>query len=180
MENRLPREIAEEQFKSASAEAALFELRMRLLAAKIPQVCDQPIDTKLSLVRDAIIEHYKSTLKDNEKILLTKACTLRNKLLHCEFSSARKQLEQLDSKPRGGGVAKLDLNGLSGNDMAAKIVQATSGANVGQTLIADTNTRTLKDVFGWLHECGNANEFEEARTTFCEAIAIVDRLAIVA
>ena len=109
-----------------------------------------------------------------------KACTVRNKLLHCEFSSARKHLDQLAPKPRGGGVSKLDISGLSGDDITAKIIEATSGAEVGQTLVADTNTRALKDVFGWLLECGGANEFEEARTTFCQAITVLDRLSAVA
>jgi hypothetical protein len=47
----LPRELAEKQFKSASAEAALFELRMRMLAGTIPQTRDRSIDIPLSHVR---------------------------------------------------------------------------------------------------------------------------------
>ena len=47
--------------------------------AKIPQVYDSPIDIKLSLVRDAILAHYQSTLTADDNTLLTKACTLRNK-----------------------------------------------------------------------------------------------------
>lgn len=173
----LPRELAEGQFKGASAEAALFELRMRMLAVSIPKTCDCPIDTKLSDVRDAILLHYHSELTDTHNELLKKACTLRNKLLHCEFSSARKQLDQLDPKARGGGITKLDISGLDGSEMAANIGQAISGQNVGQTLVADTKTKTLKDIFAWLHECHDANEFEEARIIFCQAIAVLERLA---
>jgi hypothetical protein len=113
----------------------------------------------------------------DESNLLTRACTVRNKLLHCEFSSAREHLAQLDPKPRAGGVVRLDISGLSGKDMAAKVGEALSGANVGQTLVANTNTKTLKDVYGWLLECYCAKEFEEASTIFCQAIAILSRLA---
>jgi len=172
--------FAEAQFKSASAEAALFELRMRMLAATIPQVCDEPIDIKLSLVRDAILARYKPVLTADDNNILMKACTIRNKLLHCEFSSARKQLDQLDQKSRGGDVSKIDISGLSGNELCAKIVGAISGANVGQVLVGGTKTKTLKDIFGWLLECQVANEFKEARATFCEATDILNRLAVVA
>ena len=174
----LPRELAEAQFKSASAEAALFELRMRLLGAKIPQICDSPIDIKLSLVRDAILTQHQSLLTADDVNLLSTACTIRNKLLHCDFSSTRKQLDQLDSRSRSGGVTQVDISGLSGNDLAAKVIDATSGADVGQTVVADTNTKRLKDVFGWLHECYGAGEFEEARATFLQALTIIDRLAV--
>jgi hypothetical protein len=178
MVDALPRELAEAQFKSASGEAALFELRIRLLAGNISQVRDSPIDINLSVVRDAILAHYQSTLTPEDNILLKKACTLRNKLLHCEFSSTRKQLDELDPKPRRGGVTQVDISGLSGKELTAKVIQATSGADVGQTVVADTKTKTLKDVFGWLHESYGANEFEEARTTFLQALAIVDRLVV--
>jgi hypothetical protein len=178
MVNDSPRYLAEAQFKSASAEAVLFELRMRLLAGKISAISSQPIDTKLSVVLGGILTQFQSTLKADESNLLTTACTVRNKLLHCEFSSARKQLDELDSKPRGGNVTRLDISGLSGDDMIKKISEAISGANVGQTLVADTRTKTLKDVYGWLLECHHANEFEEARKTFCQAIAVLDRLSV--
>jgi hypothetical protein len=168
---------AEAQFKSASAEAALFELRMRLLAGTIPAMSSQPIDINLSQIRDAILTQFQSNLKAGAGNLLTKACTVRNKLLHCEFSSARKHLDQLDPRPRGGGVAKVDISDLSGAELTTKINQAISGANVGQKLVAYTNTKTLKDVYCWLLECSEANEFEEARTTFCKAIAVLVRLA---
>ena len=46
----LSQELVEPKFKAASGEAALFELRMRMLAGKIPKGRDLPIDTVLSKV----------------------------------------------------------------------------------------------------------------------------------
>ena len=63
--------------------------------------------------------------------------------------------------------------------MVAKILGAASGANVGQTLVGNTTTKTLKDIFGWWLECSEANEFEEAKATFCQAISVLDRLAAI-
>jgi hypothetical protein len=168
---------AEAQFKEASAEAAFFELRMRMLAGTIPKVCDQPINVELSKVKGFILAHCRSKLADDEFGLVVKALDLRNKLLHCEFSTVRKTLDQLDPRHRDGGITKLDIAGLSGKEMAAKIAQVIAGDDVGQTSVADTHTKRLKDIFEWLHECQIANEFDEAKATFCQAIAILERLA---
>jgi hypothetical protein len=71
-----------------------FELRARLLAGTIPTARSQPIDIKLSIVLGAIRAHFQSTLKADEGNLLTKALAVRNKLLHCEFSTAHAHLNQ--------------------------------------------------------------------------------------
>ena len=177
MEQNSPRAKAEAQFKSASAEAALFELRMRMLAGKTPQLGNKKIDLKLSEVRIDLVNCYSAQLSASEILLLEKACAIRNKLLHCEFSSARKKLDEIAPKARGGAVSQVDVSGLTGDQMAAKFIALTSGQNVGQVQVSDTPTKFLKDVLGWLVECMSENEFVEADSVFTNATAILDRLS---
>jgi hypothetical protein len=94
MVNVLSRQCAEEQFKSASAEAALFRVACATPRRNDPYGTQPTIDTKLSIVLGAIRAHFQSTLKADEDNLLTKALAVRNKLLHCEFSTAHEHLNQ--------------------------------------------------------------------------------------
>lgn len=170
------RSIAEAQFKLASAEAALFELRLRALAGTIPIVQDYKIDENLAKVRDAIVTHYQSKLTAEETNLLNRAVAFRNKLLHCEFSTARQHLNQIDPKARDGGVVKADIAGLGSSAMRERVADLVSGADVGQISVARTTIATLKDVYGWLFECQEASEFDEATQIFAKINRILEQL----
>lgn len=174
------RSIAEARFKLASAEAALFELRLRALAGTIPIVQDYKIDENLAKVRDAVVAHYQSKLTAEETALLNRAVTFRNKLLHCEFSTARQHLNQIDPKARDGGVVKADIAGLDTPAMREKVTGLVSGADVGQIPVARTTTATLKNVYGWLFECQGFNEFDEAAQVFAKINQILEQLSTTA
>jgi hypothetical protein len=166
-----PRVLAEAQFKLASAEAAVFELRMRMLAGTIPVTQDAAIDVKLADIRDGILGHYQGKVTAEETELIHHACTLRNKLLHCEFSAARRKLEVLNPKTRDGGVLRLDFG-----SEPEKVLEVIAGRNVGQQPVAGTKTRTLRDVYGWLQECQLSNEFDEAAAVFKRVNNILESL----
>ena len=171
------RELAEQQFKAASAEAALFELRLRLLAGYVPASAAMPIATKLSVVCDQILETYAQCLSEAEARHLKEACQIRNKLLHCEFSSNRKKLNVVTPKFRDGGVTSVQLDTTNPETVSAKVRAAIAGTGVGQERVSDTNTRTLRDVFGWLLESQSAGDFEESIQTLAGAIQVVSRLS---
>jgi hypothetical protein len=95
-----PRMIAEARFKLASGKAALFELRMRTLAGTIPGVQDEKIDVNLATVQQRVCQHYHQKLTAEETELFRLACKLRNKLLHCAFSTARRNLDEINPQPR--------------------------------------------------------------------------------
>ena len=168
-----PRIIAEARFKLASAEAALFELRMRMLAGTIPGIQDKKIDVNLATVQQRVCQHYHQKISAEEIELLRLACMLRNKLLHCEFSTARDKLDEINPQPqpRDGGVARLDF----GNDLG-KTLDMIAGHDVGQYAVAGTTTRTLRDVFGWLNECQSSGEFDEAASVFARANSLLEQL----
>lgn len=168
--------IVEHDYKAASGEAAFYELRLRLLAGTISTISVKPIDIPLSKLLDAIVEHYGSLIKDDDAKLLKKACYIRNKLLHCEFSSARQHLNELSPKKRVGGVIRLDTANLDAATIVSKINDVATGHDVGQVSVSVTNTKTLKDIVGWLLECQGANEFNEAINIFQDACVIIDHL----
>jgi hypothetical protein len=169
----LPRVIAEAHFKLASAEAALFELRMRMLAGTIPGIQDAKIDVNLATVQQRVCQHYQQKLTTEETELLRLACALRNKLLHCEFSTARRKLDEINpqQQPREGGLTRLDF----GSDVG-KTLDVIAGRDAGQYAVAGTTTRTLRDVYRWLHECQASGEFDEAARVFSQANDLLDQL----
>lgn len=172
------RDLGEQDFKTASGEAALFELRLRMLAGNTPVLQDLPIDANLAAVRDALVEQRQSDVSGRDADVLLQACRLRNKLLHCEFSEARKRLDEADPKHRGGGGAQLDVGGLDAAAMSERIAMATAGGDAGLTLLTGTKTKTHRDVYGWLLEMHGANEFQEAGKIFRDATSILDRLSV--
>lgn len=171
-----PREIFEQQYKAAAAEGALYELHMRLLADKVPQLQQSAYGERLEDVEGLIVVHFASVLTDDEKRLLTLCRQLRNKILHCDFHSARKKLEELGVNPQSGNVRTTDISGLFGRQMAEKITGAIANAPGSSQYVADLGSRA-GTVFGWLLEAGGAGDFTKAADSFARGAAIVDRLA---
>lgn len=170
------RELAEQQFKAASAEAALFELRLRLLAGYTHVSAAMPINANLSVVCDQILTSYALSLTDNETQHLKRACQIRNKLLHCEFSSNRKKLNDINPKVRDGGISCVEIDTKSPSTISSHVRAAIAGASPNQKRVSSTNTRTLQDVFGWLLESQSGGDFDESIQVFAEAMQIVLRL----
>lgn len=170
--------FAETQFKNASGEVATFELRMRILAGNISPTRDYKIRTDLSKLIEPISLYFQSTLMAKEKEFLEKVCKLRNKLLHCEFSTARECLNDIEPKIRNGEVKAINIEGLNDAEARAKIIQVIAGTEVGQTKGADTETSTHKDIYGWLLDYQQANGFEETAKIFQQANSILERLVL--
>ena len=170
-----PRAVSETQFKAASAEAALFELRLRMTAGTIAAAQHLPIDVNLVQVRDAVLLHFQSELSEEDIELIERATTLRNKLLHCEFSAARQKLNAITPKLREGKVIELPVAGLGHTELAEAIKAMAFGTDIGAQLVSQTKVRTLKDIFGWLLEFQSAAEFKEAESVFVAAINVIER-----
>lgn len=168
-----PRAAAEQKFAQAAAYAALFELRVRLCAGKAPITDKQSIDTKLKDVLDEIIKHHDEMLNAEERKVLTRACRLRNKVLHCEFSSACELIDPEGSHSRAGGVER--ITGVTRDNIKSTVGQINAGGNAGQNAVAATPTKKHKDVIGWLLNAHGAGEFEAASSLFQRAIDVLDR-----
>lgn len=171
-----PREIFEQQYKAAAAEGAIIELRLRLLADKVPELRKFAHDKRLKDVENLIAQHFAQGLTDDEKRTLELCRQLRNKILHCDFRAARNKLEQLGANPQPGQVKKIDIHDLSGTQMREKITKAFVGVEGTFEYVADS-AAAPGSVFGWLMEVGRAGDFNHAVDAFAHAAAIVDRLA---
>jgi hypothetical protein len=163
-------------FKQASGEGAVYELRMRLLADKIPALQKTAYDDRLENVETLIIGHFGNDLSDVEKAALKLSRQLRNKILHCDFKAARDKLQELSIAPQNGGVRKIDAVGLSGNEMIQKILDATNNVPGTSINVADTKPEA-GNIFSWLIESGLSGDFPQAITAFAATIKIIDRLA---
>jgi hypothetical protein len=169
------REIFEQRYKRAAGEGALVELRMRMLADKVPELQSVAHDQLLVKVETLICEHFAATLTPDEKTTLELCRQLRNKVLHCDFRAARGKLEQLGTEPQSGGAKRVALHGLLGTQMAEKLASAGTGDETAFEYVADS--RGPGTVFAWLIEAGGAGDFDQAADAFARASEIVNRLA---
>lgn len=164
-----------EQFKVAAGEGALVELKLRLLADKLPLLQHLAHAQQLEDIEKEVAIHFATKLTDEEKDILALCRKLRNKVLHCNFSVARERLGELGAEPQSAGVRKIDLGGVGASGIRAKVEQAIV-QNQG-SLVSETPTKQPAGVFGWLLEAGAAGDFIAAASAFRNAAAIVDRLA---
>jgi hypothetical protein len=173
-----PREIFERQYKEAAAGGALIELRLRLLADKIPELQKLAHDVRLEDVETLIVQHFATALSEDEKTTLRVCRQLRNKVLHCDFRAVRGKLEQLGADTQRGNVKRVDIRGLSGTQMAEKIVRVEAEDKTAFEYVADSGAGP-GSVFGWLIEAGEAGDFNQATDAFARAAVIVHRLACI-
>lgn len=109
--------------------------------------------------------------------MLSAARRIRNKLLHCEFSTTRKQLNDVSPRARDSGATVFrNVEGMSLEDLVGRIERANVGEDVGQERVANTKTKKMCDVFVWLLECQGENEFCEAAEVFRKGSALIERL----
>ena len=83
-----------------SLEGAAVELKMRLLAGKIPALQKHAHKIVLEDIEAGLIEHFGAALSDEDKGTLRLCRQLRNKVLHSDFHAARDKLSEL------GGTAR--------------------------------------------------------------------------
>lgn len=157
----------------ASASAVLFELRARLVAGTLESASGMKIDTKLSVVVNAIIQNHEERMSDSDSVLLTNAYKLRNKVLHCEFSAARKMLPSTTDSGSEPGVIR--VSGITPENAITTLDKIKSGDNVGQRPVASEPTKTHGDLFGWLLETQQAGDFAASKVVFEAGIAVLDK-----
>jgi hypothetical protein len=170
-----PSYIFVQQYKAAAAEGAVVELSLRLLADKVPELQSFAHDQRLEDVETLIVTHFAASLSEEEKTTLKVCRQLRNKILHCDFRAARQKLEQSGVAAQRGNVRKIDIRGLSAEQIREKIKTVASGAEGTFEYVADAPAQP-GSVFAWLLEVGVAGDFVRAAQVFVRGTAIVDRL----
>jgi hypothetical protein len=158
-------------FKDAAAEGAAVELKMRLLAGKIPASKRIVLEN----IEAGLIKHFGAALSDEDKETLCLCRQLRNKVLHSDFRAARDKLSALGITSSPGGVVKMDLPVVTAAEVAKKIEAVKAGTE--GVRVADTLSTDAGSVFGWFLEAGLSGDFAKASAAFKSAAEIVDRLA---
>ena len=82
------------QYKDTAGEGAVLELRLRLLADKVPAL-NYDVDDKFHEIETKVIEHFDASLDQTERDTLTRCGQLRNKIMHADFSKVREHLHGL-------------------------------------------------------------------------------------
>jgi hypothetical protein len=170
--------MVEQQYKVAAAEGAVYELKMRLLADKIPELQQAAYDRNLADVEKLIIKYFDGSLNTDEKSTLELSRELRNKVLHCDFRAARDKLTSLGVETRRGNVKRAEISAPSSAEMAEKIGAVITNTPSTFEYVADTKAQPGA-VFGWLLELGVSGDFKRAAECFARAAAIVERLAMI-
>ncbi|MGA8654705.1 MAG: hypothetical protein WB586_01025 [Chthoniobacterales bacterium] len=163
-----------EPFKAAAAEGAVVELKLRLLAGKVPALQKYAHQKKLEDIEDDLAKHFGDALSADEKETLRLCRQLRNKVLHSDFRAARGKLNELGVETVSGGVKKIYLPVVTIEEASKKILGAKAGTE--GTFVSDTSSADA-GVYGWFLEAANAGDFQKASDAFKRAAAIVDGLA---
>jgi hypothetical protein len=162
-------------FKDAAAEGAAVELKMRLLAGKIPVLQKHAHCRRLENIEADLIKHFGAALSDQDKETLRLCRQLRNKVLHSDFRAARDKLGELGVISSPGGVVKIDMPVVTAAEVAPKIEAAKAGME--GVRVSDTLSTEAGSVFGWFLEAGQSDDFAKAGAAFKSVAKIVDRLA---
>ena len=143
-------------FARAAGDAAIFEMKARLLADKTDADRKKLFKMKLRVLLKELGKMFGLDGVEQEK--LDRACRLRNKVLHSDFCDARSIVVECKAALTAANVQKIDLE---------------SGSSVP---VRDTSSTPDGGVFGWLMELGTSGAFDEAARIFREATGIIDRL----
>ena len=166
-----------EPFKSAAAEGAVVELKLRLLAGSIPAMQAHALKQRLEDVEGAVIDYFTSSISSHEAGTLRLCRQLRNKLLHTDFREAREKLHAIGVETASAGVKKVDIPDVSLRAISDKI--RALQAETDGTVVADTSSTANGTIYGWFLEAGASGDFQKASDVFRVASEIIDRLAAI-
>jgi hypothetical protein len=172
-----PSDIFVEQYKTAAAEGAVVELKMRMLADKVPELQKYAHAQNLEDIEAEIAGHFGDALSEDERTTLALCRQLRNKVLHCKFHAAREKLEKLGFDPQRSGVKKIVISGLPPDDIVQKIRSALGADESAFEYVAGTSSTDPGSIFAWLLELGHAGDFGMASDAFRKAATIINRLS---
>jgi len=161
-----------EPFKAAAAEGVVVELKLRLLAGKVPALQKYAHQKKLEDIEDDLAKHFGDKLSAEEKETLRLCRQLRNKVLHSDFRAARDKLSELGIETQSSGVVKIDLPVATVAEVSKKFLGVKAG-----TEGVPAHTLPSDEVYGWFLEASSSGDFQKASDAFKSAGAIVDRLA---
>jgi hypothetical protein len=166
-----PSDIFLAEYKGAAGEGAIIELKMRMLADKVPKLEQYAHAKHLEDVEEQIVTLFAADVTDAERDSLRLCRQLRNKLLHCDFRSARTKLHELGAPPQRGEVRKISFGNATGKELVQRLLAGASDDTSAFEYVADLSTAD-GGVVGWLFELGAAGDYRQAIGVFRRTAAI--------
>lgn len=163
------------QYKLAAAEGAVLELKLRMLCEAVLPLQSFAHANRLEDAENAVIAHFAAELQEGEAERLATCRQMRNKILHCDFRSARQKLANVGGEIGEGSVRFLRIQ--EGTPPAAQLASAMRDPRHSFQEVSATSSTREGTVFGWLLELGAAGDFVEAAKAFRESVLIIERLA---
>jgi hypothetical protein len=171
-----PSDIYIEQYRIAAGEGAIVELKLRLLADKVPELQQYAHAQRLEDIEVKVVEHFDDVLREEDKKTLALCRQLRNKILHCSFQAARDTLAELGFEVQRSGVRKINVQDLSALQITETIPRVLANIEGTFEYVSDIKITDPGNVYGWLMEMGSAGAFRQAAEAFKKSVQIVDQL----
>jgi hypothetical protein len=156
-------------FEAVAAQAAAFELRVRLTADLSQNVRSIAVDGTMDRILRGLEEHHAEGLSADEWEFLKVSRNLRNKLFHGELHEACR----IVNAP-SGGVIRGVLTGDSADEILSEIRRL---AEMGGPPVHGTDTRD-SGVFGWLLEAYSSGAFQVMLHRFIISKKLMSKIAI--
>jgi len=164
-------------YRAAAGSAALCELKLRLLANKVPELESIALAQNLDNIEKQLHRVFSHCLSSDDISLLETSRRLRNKILHADFFEARSRLAQLGVEQRTAGVVRVELDSLPGSSIVEKIHMIATGT-VG-TPVASTSSTQDGSILGWLLEFASSGGLGQAIRIFEERVSpLLERLFV--
>lgn len=163
-------------FREAAGEAALIELRMRMLTEKVPALRKYAHDQQLANIETQIVNWFGTRLSEEDARRFEQCRQARNKLLHCDFSVAKEKLHEMGVQARSGKVISMQL---SEGSLLAQVGAALQGTSESAVMVSELRVTKGASIYAWLIELGGAGYFQEAVRVFGEAGAVLNGLFVV-
>jgi hypothetical protein len=178
-------QLAFDLFAEIGKLSVLQELKIRLVANKIEGIESTAFSFSVKTTEDAVYDYFVNSgeLKEDERKFLEQTRKIRNKILHCEFDTALRLIEELgDAKLPTKVVHQLNVKGLDGEGLLDMIFNAQSQISKGK--ISDERIKDVSDLkpeeaglYGWFLHLAASGALNQALKAFEVSNEALNRLS---
>lgn len=171
------------EFSEVGRIAVVVELKIRLLASKIPKAEESALAHRISDTEATLLPYLveQKLITEDEKNHIETSRKIRNKIFHCEFESAVDLIEKLRGKPlQSGAITGAKIDELEGENILEKILKFAEAVQTGKsakgTFKVDQTTTKEAGIFGWLVDAMTKGMLQEGQAVAKESLNVLDRV----
>ena len=153
------------EYKAAVAEGAVLELKLRLLADKVPALQSFAHAQSLAEIETQIAQHFGAALTEEEKKTLCLCRELRTRYTR-QLPRCSREADQAGIETQHGQCEESRSRRTLHPSNDEKITHAIAGAPGSYEHVADTKAKAPGSVYGWLLEVHKAGDFHQAVEAF--------------